>query len=147
MPSSKELNPHKNFLKLSMNMYLENIIDLYKNPLNQGELKNATVSHRAYSPFCGDDITIDLKIEEQKVIEVKHRGIGCAISQAAISLLTEEIKNKSLDEILEIKPDQVVEMLGIDLGPVRLKCALLGLEAIHQAVGKWQQTSNNKMNS
>lgn len=121
-----------------MNMYLENIIDLYKNPLNHGELKDASISHRAYSPFCGDDITVDLKIEEGKVIDVKHRGVGCAISQASISLLTEEIKDKTLEEILQIKPDQVVEMLGIELGPVRLKCALLGLEGIHQAVLKFK---------
>lgn len=123
-----------------MNMYMENIIDLYKNPLNHGELKDASVTHRAYSPFCGDDITIDLKIEDNKVTDVKHRGVGCAISQASISLLTEEIKNKPLDEILEIKPDQVVEMLGIDLGPVRLKCALLGLEGIHQAILKFKHS-------
>jgi len=121
-----------------MNIYLENIIDLYKNPLNQGELNDASVSHRSFSPFCGDDITVDLKIEDKKVVDVRHRGVGCAISQASISLLTEEIKSKSLDEVMKMKPEQVIEMLGIELGPVRLKCALLGLEAIHEAVGKYK---------
>ncbi|MGE3279172.1 MAG: iron-sulfur cluster assembly scaffold protein [Candidatus Altimarinota bacterium] len=122
-----------------MNIYLENIIDLYKHPLNHGELKDASVTHHAYSPLCGDDITVDLKIEEGKIADVRHRGVGCAISQASISLLTDEIKNKTLDEVMKMKPDQVVEMLGIELGPVRLKCALLGLEAIHQAIGKWKE--------
>lgn len=120
-----------------MNIYMENIIDLYKNPLNSGTLEGPSVTHRTYSPLCGDDITVDLKIEKNKIIEVRHRGLGCAISQAAISLLTEEIKGKSVKEVMAMKPNQVVEMLGIELGPVRLKCALLGLEAIHEAIGKF----------
>lgn len=117
-----------------MSIYHENIIDLYKNPLNQGELKKPTNSFRAHNPLCGDDITVDLQIKNGKVVDVKHRGVGCAISQASVSLLTEEIKNKSVNEVMKIKSDDVVAMLGIDLGPVRLKCALLGLEAIHKAI-------------
>jgi|CXWL01.1.fsa_nt_gi nitrogen fixation NifU-like protein len=123
------------------NIYLDNIIDLYKNPLNQGILENPTVIHRAYSPLCGDDITLDLVIGDDKVTDVRHRGVGCAISQASISLLTEEIKGQPIDKILQMKPDYVVELLGIDLGPVRLKCALLGLEAIHEALGKFKKLS------
>lgn len=122
-----------------MNIYLENIIDLYKNPLNQGQLENPSVSYRANSPLCGDDISVDLLIENKKVADVKHHGVGCAISQASISLLTEQIKGRSLDEVLKISPEEIVEMLGIELGPVRLKCALLGLEAIHQAIGEFKK--------
>lgn len=120
-----------------MNIYLENIIDLYKNPLNQGQLENPSVTYRANSPLCGDDISVDLLIRNNQIEDVKHHGVGCAISQASISLLTERIKCTSFDEIMKITPDDVVEMLGIDLGPVRLKCALLGLEAIHQAIGEY----------
>jgi len=119
------------------NMYLDNIIDLYKNPLNQGTLEAPSVTYRAYSPVCGDDITLDLIIRDGKISDVRHRGVGCAISQASISLLTEEIKNQSTDKVLRMKPDHVVKLLGIELGPVRLKCALLGLEAIHEAIGKY----------
>lgn len=117
-----------------MSIYMENIIDLYKNPLNRGEIDGASVTHRAHNPLCGDEVTIDLLIEEGKIKEVKQRGVGCAISQASISLLTEEIKEMPLEEVMSITPDEVVEMLGIELGPVRLKCALIGLEAIHEAI-------------
>ncbi|MDP2691233.1 MAG: iron-sulfur cluster assembly scaffold protein [bacterium] len=117
-----------------MNLYLDNIIDLYKHPLNQGFLKNPSASHRAFSPLCGDDITVDLFIESNRVQDIRHRGNGCAISQASISLLTEEAKGKSLDELLQIPPEYIVEMLGVELGPVRLKCALLSLEALHKAI-------------
>ena len=117
-----------------MSIYHENIIDLYKNPLNRGEIKSPSVSYRAHSPVCGDDITVDLKIKNGKIIDVKHRGVGCAISQAAVSLITEEVKNKRIIEVMKIKPEHVVKLLGIELGPVRLKCALLGLEAIQKAI-------------
>lgn len=117
-----------------MNIYLDNIIDLYKNPLNQGQLENPTVTHRAYNPLCGDDITVDLQVQDGKILDVRHRGVGCAISQAAVSMLTEEIKGMNTTDVLQIKKEKVLDMLGIELGPVRLKCALLGLEAIQTAI-------------
>lgn len=124
-----------------MGIYIENIIDLYKNPLNQGKLKNPSAKHRAYNPLCGDDITVYLNIRNNKIEDVKQEGIGCAISQASISLLTERIKGKSTKEVMKIKPEEVIKMLGVDLGPVRLKCALLGLEAVHQAIARHQSTN------
>lgn len=123
-----------------MSIYMENIIDLYKNPLNQGELENPTVTHRAYNPLCGDDITVDLILDDNVVKDVKHRGIGCAISQAAVSMLTEEIKGKTTENVMKLKKEDVIDMLGIELGPVRLKCALLGLESIHEAIDKYKKT-------
>lgn len=120
-----------------MNVYMDNIIDLYKNPLNQGELSNPSVTYRAHNPLCGDDITVDLKIENEVVQDVKQRGVGCAISQASVSMVTEEIKNMSLADVMKLKKEDVVEMLGVELGPVRLKCALLGLEAVHEALKKY----------
>ncbi len=118
---------------------MDNIIDLYKNPLNQGELKDASVTHRAYNPLCGDDITVDLLVEENKIVDVRHRGVGCAISQAAVSMLTEEVKGKELDEVMNINKEDVIEMLGIELGPVRLKCGLLGLESLHLAIQEFKK--------
>ena len=126
-----------------MSIYMDNIIDLYKNPLNSGQLDDASVSYRAHNPLCGDDITVDLLIVNDSINDVKQRGVGCAISQAAISLLTEEIKHKSLNQVLAIEPDEVVEMLGIELGPVRLKCALLGLEAIKTAIHQYRNPSSS----
>ena len=116
---------------------MDNIIDLYKNPLNQGELQYASVSYRAYNPLCGDDITVDFGIQDERILEVRHRGIGCAISQAAISMLSEELKGRSVGEAMKVRKEEVIAMLGIELGPVRLKCALLGLEAAHSAIQAW----------
>lgn len=116
------------------NIYMENIIDLYKNPLNQGELSEPTVTYRAHNPLCGDDISVDILIKDQVIVDIRQRGVGCAISQASISLLSEEVKGKTVQEVMNIAPDDVVDLLGIELGPVRLKCALLGLEAIHEAL-------------
>lgn len=113
---------------------MENIIDLYKNPLNQGEIADASVTHRAHNPLCGDDVTVDLLIRDRGIVDVRQRGVGCAISQASISLLSEEIKGMSIDEVMQISSEEVIDMLGIELGPVRLKCALIGLEAIHEAI-------------
>ena len=126
-----------------MNLYHDNIIDLYKHPLNQGSLKKPSVSYRAFSPLCGDDITVDILITSNTVQDIKHRGVGCAISQASISLMTEESKGKTLDELMRVTPDDLVEMLGVELGPVRLKCALLSLEAIHQAIQQFHSNPQN----
>jgi nitrogen fixation NifU-like protein len=120
---------------------MENIIDLYKNPLNQGELDNASTTHRAHNPLCGDEVTIDLLIKDEKIEDVRQRGVGCAISQASVSLLTDEIKGMSLKEVMGVSKDDVIDMLGIELGPVRLKCALIGLEAIHEAIKKFINTT------
>jgi len=127
-----------------MSIYLENIIDLYKNPLNRGEIIDPSTTYRAHNPLCGDDITVDLKIEADKVVDIKHRGKGCAINQAAISLLSEEILGKKIGEILRLMPKDVIDMLGIELGPVRLKCALLGIEAIHEAIGQYKKNLKKK---
>lgn len=116
-----------------MSLFAEHIIDLYKNPLNHGALKHASTSHRSFNPLCGDDISVDLLFKKNRLKDIRHRGIGCAISQASISLLSEYVKGKTPDQILKIPSEKVTQLLGISLGPVRLKCALLGLEAIHQA--------------
>ncbi len=122
-----------------MSIYMENIIDLYKNPLNQGRMEDASVSHRAHNPLCGDEVTIDLLVKDQKIADVKQRGVGCAISQASVSLLTEEIKGMTLEDVMAVSKDEVIDMLGIELGPVRLKCALIGLEAIHEAIKSYSK--------
>ncbi len=123
-----------------MSLYTDHILDLYKNPLNHGSLKSPSVTYRAYNPLCGDDITVDLLLEKGKVKDIRHRGVGCAISQASASLLTEEVKKKSLKKVMAITPDSVVAMLGIEISPLRLKCALLGLEAIQKSISQFQAT-------
>ena len=112
-------------------MYQENILDHYKNPRNFGKIENASVHHQEKNPLCGDEMELYLIIDKnKKVVDIKFHGRGCAISQASASLLTEHIKGKSLHEIEKLKKDDILEMLGIPISPVRLKCALLSLDTL-----------------
>ncbi|MFZ0544751.1 MAG: iron-sulfur cluster assembly scaffold protein [Candidatus Promineifilaceae bacterium] len=112
-------------------MYREQIIDLYENPLNQGHIDSADFSYEEDNPLCGDVVRIDIRLDDQKrVAEVKWDGQGCAISQASASLLTEEIKGKTLDEIKAFSKDELLDLLGIQLSMTRIKCALLSLKVL-----------------
>ncbi len=112
-------------------LYRENILDHYQNPRNYGRLDDPDMSYEDDNPLCGDIIRIDLKLDEGgRVCQVSFSGEGCAISKAAASMLTEKVLGKSLDEVKQMGKDDVLEMLGIQLGPVRLKCALLSLKVL-----------------
>ena len=111
--------------------YRENILDHYRNPRNAGKLEDATHSHEEDNPLCGDVIRIDLHVNNENVIDrVAFSGKGCAISQASASMLTEMIEGKTLDEAKKINKDDILEALGIEIGPVRMKCALLSLKVL-----------------
>jgi nitrogen fixation NifU-like protein len=112
-------------------MYREVILDHYKNPRNKGILDPHDFSYEDENPLCGDKLRIDVRLDaERRVKEVAFSGRGCAISQASASMLTETIVGKTLDEIKQLKKDDILELLGIELGPVRLKCALLSLKVL-----------------
>jgi nitrogen fixation NifU-like protein len=111
-------------------LYKEIILDHYQHPHNHGSLPDADVSYEDSNPLCGDRVHMDLKIQNGIVVDVKFNGKGCAISQASASMLTDEIKGKSLEEIRHIDKQVVLELLGIPLGPTRIKCALLPLKVI-----------------
>jgi nitrogen fixation NifU-like protein len=115
-------------------LYRQNILDHYQSPRNFGTLEHPDISAEDSNPLCGDVIRIDLKIEDGRVADVRFTGKGCSISRAAASMLTEEIRGKSLEEVKRIGKDEVLEMLGIELGPVRLKCALLALKTLKVGV-------------
>jgi nitrogen fixation NifU-like protein len=116
-------------------LYREIIIDRYKNPLYRGALDPHDISFEDDNPLCGDHIRIDLRLDgDGKVSEAAFDGHGCAISQATADLLLESIQGKSLDEIKAMTRDDLLEMLGIELGPVRLKCALLSLKVLKAGV-------------
>ena len=116
-------------------LYREIIIDRYKNPLYRGTLDPNDISFEDDNPLCGDHIRIDLRLDENgKVSAATFDGHGCAISQATADLLVESVQGKSLDEIKGITRDDLLEMLGIELGPVRLKCALLSLKVLKAGV-------------
>ncbi len=113
-----------------MNVYQEELLDHYENPSNYGTLPNPNISHEEDNPLCGDRIRIDLVVEDDIITEVRFSGHGCTISQAAASMLTEEIEGKSLTEVKKLSRDDILDMIGIPLGPVRLKCALLALKVL-----------------
>jgi len=111
-------------------MYREYILDHYKNPRNFGRLENADISHEEHNPLCGDLVGIDLRVREGVIEDVRFHGRGCAISQASASLMTERLKGMSLDEARRISRDDVLDELGIQISPARLKCALLSLKTL-----------------
>ncbi len=119
-------------------MYRENIIDHYKYPHNHGTIGNADIRQTENNPLCGDVVTVSLKLNDGKVKDIKFQGRGCAISQAATSMLTDDIKGKTLEEIKKISREDVVNMLGIEIGLVRTKCAVLGLVAVKEGIKEYE---------
>jgi nitrogen fixation NifU-like protein len=122
-------------------LYREVILDHYKNPRGHGELAGADVSAEGQNPLCGDEVSIYVAFGEDgdTIDEVKFEGRGCAISQAATSMLMELVEGRSARETAELPKDELLEEIGIPLTPIRLKCALLGLStlklALHKAKG------------
>ena len=107
-------------------MYRQQILDHYRNPRNYGELEDPTYSHVGENPMCGDEITMDVVLDDEDVIQrVAFRGDGCAISQAAASMLSERLPGTSLAELQEMDRDDIIDMLGVDISPMRVKCAVL----------------------
>ncbi|MEZ4865911.1 MAG: SUF system NifU family Fe-S cluster assembly protein [Caldilineaceae bacterium] len=111
-------------------LYREAIIDHYKHPRRKGHLEQPDIQHHDHNPFCGDEITIELKVTDGIVEDAAFDGRGCSISQATASMLMEEIVGKSLEELKQLDKEYILEMLGIEIGPVRLKCALLPLKVL-----------------
>ncbi|MGE5177800.1 MAG: Fe-S cluster assembly sulfur transfer protein SufU [Bacteroidota bacterium] len=111
-------------------LYRQDILDHSQNPRNFGTLDHPDISAEDSNPLCGDKIRMDLIVRDGVIEDVRFTGVGCSISRAAASMLTEEIKGKTLEEVKRIGREDVLEMLGIELGPVRLKCALLALKTL-----------------
>ena len=122
-------------------LYREVILDHYKNPRGHGLLDDADAQAEGQNPLCGDEVSIYVAFagDGDTIDEVKFSGRGCAISQAATSMLTEMVKGRSASEVATLPRDALLEEIGIPLTPVRLKCALLGLStlklALHKAKG------------
>ncbi len=114
--------------------YREYILDHYRNPRNRGVIESPDITYADSNPLCGDEIQIDLRVKDGLVDDVKFSGRGCAISQASVSMLTEMIEGKPIDEVKDLTKEDVLEMLGITLTPVRVKCALLGLKVLKSGV-------------
>ena len=123
-------------------LYREVILDHYKNPRGHGTIEDADVSAEGQNPLCGDEVSIFVSFEPGSDIidEVKFSGRGCAISQAATSMLMEMVQGRAASEVASLTKDDLLEELGIPLTPVRLKCAILGLTTLKLALHKGKGT-------
>jgi len=122
---------------MKKNLYRQLIIDLYQSPHNFGKIEKPDYQALVFNPFCGDSIKMQIKIDDKrKIKEIKFLGKGCAISIASASLLTDYLKGKSLEEINKLTKEKVLALLGINLSPLRLKCALLPFEALKRMMPK-----------
>ena len=115
----------------SADIYREIILDYYRNPRNFGKIEAPDISLKESNPLCGDEIEIHVKLDGDKVKDIKFSGKGCAISQASASMLTEMVMGKSLEDMKKVGKEDILESLGLpNLGPARIKCALLSLKTL-----------------
>ena len=135
-------------MSMGSDMYRQQILDHYKNPRNYGELDDPTFSHVGENPMCGDEITVDVELDDagETIEYAAFHGDGCAISQASASMLTGELRGMTLDELDELDRDDVIDLLGVDISPMRVKCAVL-VEMVAQdgaAIYRGEKTSIEK---
>ncbi|MDQ2965451.1 MAG: SUF system NifU family Fe-S cluster assembly protein [Chloroflexota bacterium] len=115
-------------------LYRDYILEHYRRPHNFGVVEDANASYEGANPLCGDRITMMLGVRDGIVEKVGFTGRGCAISQASASLLTDEVKGKPVAQVAALRNDDVLELLGIDISPARLKCAILSLDTLQHAL-------------
>ncbi len=118
------------------NLYRDFILEHYREPHNRGVLEPHDLHFADSNPTCGDELSMTIRLDEakQRVVDVAHDGRGCAISQASASILTDELRGMTVDELKNIDPRDVLESLGVPIGPARLKCALLSYKVLQGAV-------------
>lgn len=124
---------------MSSDFYQEELLDHYKNPRNKEPLADADFSVGDENPSCGDKIAIQGSVEGDVITKLAFSGSGCVISQAAASKLTELCIGKTLSEVLALTKDDMIKLVGIPLGPVRLKCALLALQVLQKGILKFKE--------
>jgi len=127
---------------MSDDLYREIILDHYKNPRHYGEIEDADASAEGQNPLCGDEIAVSVAFngDGETIEEVRFRGRGCAISQAATSMLTELVEGRAAAEVAAMPQEELLEEIGIPLTPIRLKCALLGLGVLKVALHRTKGT-------
>lgn len=121
-----------------MNLYQQELLDHYHNPRNKGELDSADIVSNQYNPACGDTISIQANLDADTLTTIAFKGSGCVISQAAASMVTQVCINKRMADVITFDSGFVTDLIGISLGPTRLKCALLPLHALQEGIRSYQ---------
>ena len=121
-------------------LYREVILDHYKNPRGHGVIDGPDAEAEGQNPLCGDEVSIAVSFEGDTIADVRFQGRGCAISQAATSMLMDMVKGRSAEEVASMSREELLDEVGIPLTPVRLKCALLGLGVLKLALHKGRGT-------
>lgn len=124
-------------------IYREQILDLSRDPHNFGTLDPSDATYEDTNPLCGDRVRIDLRFDDGKIGDIAFSGRGCAISQAAASLLTDMARGLTIEDAQALDSDDILDEVGVRISPARLKCALLGLHVLHVALGEYQRESNS----
>jgi nitrogen fixation NifU-like protein len=122
-------------------LYRDYILEHYRRPHNFGVIDEPTATFEGSNPLCGDRITMQLRVRGGVLDQVAFTGRGCAISQASASLLTDEVKGKPLDVAATFRADDLLDLLGIEISPARMKCAMLSLDTLQKAVGELPSTT------
>lgn len=119
---------------MSAEMYKEYILQHFRRPRNHGTLEDADIIHEDDNPLCGDRVRVAVKIEDDRIADIRFQGKGCAISQASASIMTDKVKGKTLDEVKAIDTDEVLGWLRIPVSPMRVKCAMLGVKVLQAGI-------------
>lgn len=125
-------------------IYREELLEHYRNPQNYGKIENADVNYRDFNPVCGDEIEVFAKVKNSAIKDVKFTGKGCAISQASASILTEQIKGKSLEEFKKMSNEKMLGLLPVKVSHLRIKCALLALKAVQKGLLIYEGKNKNE---
>jgi nitrogen fixation NifU-like protein len=125
---------------MNFEMYQDNILDHYENPSHRGTLAHPTFEIRDLNPLCGDEVRIQARLDdESRLAAVRFEGKGCVISLAAASMLMEEVEGKTLDEVKKMGRQDMLDLLGVPLTTMRVKCAMLPLRALEKAIQRYEE--------
>ena len=130
---------------MSLDIYRDYILQHYRSPRNRGRLEDPDICYEDRNPLCGDEVHIDVRLEDGRIAEVRFEGRGCAISQASASILTGKVQGKTLDEVLALGREDVLGWLKIPLSPLRIKCAMLALKVLQAGIHAYRASGNLHM--